>query len=171
MASYGAWNTPEYGYDFLRAGIALYSVQSDAAPTRQKLPLRPVLSLRARVALVRTLAPGEEAGYGRAFTAKQRTRLAVVTIGYADGLPRELAARGGRVLIRGVSCPMVGRMCMDQLLVDVSGAPDVVAGDVVTLLGRDGAAMIPAEELAERCGTITNELLSRLGGRLGILLS
>ena len=171
LASYGAWNTPEYGYDFLRAGIALYGVQSDAVPTRQKLPLRPVLSLRARVALVRTLAPGEDAGYGRAFTAKQKTRLAVVTIGYADGLPRELAARGGRVLIRGVSCPMVGRMCMDQLLVDVSGAPDVVAGDVVTLLGRDGAAMIPAEELAERCGTITNELLSRLGGRLGILLS
>ena len=171
LASYGAWNTPEYGCDYLRAGIALYGVRSDSAPVCHDLPLRPVLSLRARVALVRTLRPGEDAGYGRAFTARQTTRLAVVTIGYADGLPRELPARGGRVLIRGISCPMAGRMCMDQLLVDVSGAPDVSAGDVATLIGRDGTEMIPAEELAERCGTITNEILSRLGGRLGIVLA
>ena len=69
------------------------------------------------------------------------------------------------MLLRGVSCPMAGRMCMDQLLVDVTGMPEVRAGDVATLIGRDGDQVIPAEEVAERCGTITNELLSRLGKR------
>ena len=123
LASYGIWNYPEYHFDLVRAGIALYGVGSDDSPTRRALPLRPVLSLRARVAAVRLLAPGETAGYGRAFTAKRPTRLAVVAIGYADGLPRSLPRQGGRVLVRGVSCPMVGRMCMDQLLVDVTDAP------------------------------------------------
>ena len=78
----------------MRAGIALYGVGSDDSPTRRALPLRPVLSLRARVAAVRLLAPGETAGYGRAFTAKRPTRLAVVAIGYADGLPRSLPPAG-----------------------------------------------------------------------------
>ena len=154
----------------MRAGIALYGVGSDDSPTRRALPLRPVLSLRARVAAVRLLAPGETAGYGRAFTAKRPTRLAVVAVGYADGLPRSLPRQGGRVLVRGASCPMVGHMCMDQLLVDVTDAPDAAPGDIATLLGTDGSAAIRAEELAARCGTITNELLSRLGSRLGIVV-
>ena len=127
-----------------------------------------MLSLKARVALVRSLAPGETAGYGRAFLAARPTMLAVVTIGYADGLPRALPARGGRVLLHGVSCPMVGRMCMDQLLVDVTDAPPVNAGDVATIIGRDGDACIPVEEVARRCDTISNEILSRLGCRLAL---
>ena len=139
---------------------------SSLSPVQRRLDLKPVLSLRARVASVRTLRPGERAGYGLAFQARQEARLAVVTIGYADGLPRQLPQQGGRVLIRGAFCPMVGRMCMDQLLVDVTALPGVQAGDVVTLIGRDGARELRAEELAARCGTITNELLSRLGRRL-----
>ena len=94
--------------------------------------------------------------------------LAVVTIGYGDGLPRDLPQRGGEVLLRGRRCPMVGRMCMDQLLVDVTELDAVSPGDVVTLIGRDGGQEIRAEETAERCGTITNELLSRLGSRISI---
>ena len=117
---------------------------------------------------MRTLQPGQRAGYGLAFQARRETRLAVVTIGYADGLPRSLSQKGGRVLIRGTFCPMVGRMCMDQLLVDVTGVPQTAPGDVVTLIGRDGGEKIRAEEVAARCGTITNELLSRLGSRLPI---
>ena len=116
---------------------------------------------------MRTLRPGPRAGYGLAFQAERDTRLAVVSIGYADGLPRELAQNGGRALLHGQSCPMVGRMCMDQLFVDVTDLPQVRPGDTVTLIGRDGALTISAEEAARRCGTITNELLSRLGGRLG----
>jgi len=166
QASSGLLNLPPQSCDYARAGIALYGVSSDAQPTRLRPTLRPALSLRARVALVRTLDAGKRAGYGLAFRAERESRLAVVSIGYADGLPRELSQRGGRVLVNGRSCPMVGRMCMDQLLVDVTDAPDVHPGSIVTLIGRDGALQIQAEELARQCDTITNELLSRLGGRL-----
>lgn len=112
---------------------------------------------------------GESAGYGRVFQAEQETKLAVVTIGYADGLPRDLPQRGGQVLIQGRRCHMVGWMCMDQLLVDVSDLSEVAPGDTVTIIGRDGGQVIRAEELAACCGTITNELLSRLGMRLPIV--
>ena len=173
LASYGLLNADEAlnraAGDLVRAGIALYGVHSDGVSIRRALPLRPVLSLKARVAAVQVLAAGETAGYGRAFTAARETRLAVLTIGYADGLPRCLPARGGRVLLHGAFCPMVGRMCMDQLLVDVTDAPAVAPGDTATLLGQDGGAAIPAEELAARCDTITNELLSRLSPRLGLI--
>ena len=104
------------------------------------------------------------------FRAEQDTRLAVVTMGYADGLPRALSQQGGRVLIRGTFCPMVGRMCMDQLLVDVTHLPQAAPGDIVTLLGADGDTVLRAEEVAVQCGTIANELLSRLGARLPIVL-
>lgn len=171
QSSYGLWNLPAQPCAYVRAGIALYGVRSDNGPVQRSLDLWPVLSLRARVASVRTLRPGEIAGYGRVFQAGQETKLAVVTIGYADGLPRDLPQQGGQVLIRGRRCPMVGRMCMDQLLVDVSGLPEVAPGDTVTLIGQDGGQVIRAEELAACCGTITNELLSRLGGRLPIVAS
>lgn len=166
QASYGLWNLPSQPCAYARAGIALYGVYSQSGPVRTRLDLRPVLALRARVASVRTLQTGERAGYGREFQAQHETVLAAVTIGYADGLPRELARQGGRVLIHGQSCPIVGRMCMDLLLADVTGTAEVAPGDVATLIGRDGALEIRAAELAEKCGTITNELLSRLGKRL-----
>jgi serine/alanine racemase len=167
QASYGLWNLPEQPCQYARTGIALYGVQSGGEEVRRKLDLRPVLSLRARVVHLQTLEAGETAGYGRAFQAERKTRLAVVSIGYADGLPRDLPQRGGEVLLHGRRCPMVGRMCMDQLFVDVTGA-EAAPGDVATLLGRDGGEAITAEALAAQCGTITNELLSRLGPRLGL---
>ena len=169
QASYGIWNLPPQPCAWARAGIALYGVASGGGPTARALDLRPALSLRARVASVRTLSPGEGAGYSLAFRAGRPTRLAAVTIGYADGLPRDLPARGGEALLRGRRCPMVGRLCMDQLLLDVTGAPEAAPGDVVTLIGADGGETIRAEELAARCGTITNELLTRLGPRLPIV--
>ena len=167
QASYGIWNLPPQPCTLARAGIALYGVHSDGAGADRALALRPALSLRARIACVRTVPAGEGAGYGLAFRAQRDSRLAVVTIGYADGLPRQLSQQGGRVLIGGQFCPMVGRLCMDQLLVDVTDLPGAAAGQVVTLIGRDGQEEIRAEEVAARCGTITNELLSRLGPRLG----
>ena len=170
QASYGIWNLPPQPCTLARAGIALYGVRSDLTPTRYTPDLRPVLALRARVASVRTLAPGEGAGYGLAFRAGRPTRLAAVTIGYADGLPRSLPQNGGEVLLRGRRCPMAGRLCMDQLLADVTDVPGAAAGDVVTLIGRDGAEEIAAEAVAARCGTITNELLSRLGARLPVVV-
>ena len=169
QASYGIWNLPPQPCTWARAGIALYGVTSDGSPTARALDLRPVLTLRARIASVRTLAPGEGAGYGLAFHAEGTRRLAAVTIGYADGLPRDLSRRGGAVLVRGIRCPMAGRMCMDQLLIDVTGVPGAAPGDTVTLIGADGKETIRAEDVARQCGTITNELLSRLGRRLPVL--
>lgn len=166
QASYGIWNLPPQHCSYARAGIALYGIYSDTATVHRPLELQPVLSLRARVATVRTLHAGECAGYGLAFQAFRQTRLAIITIGYADGLPRDLPQRGGEVLLHGRRCPMVGKICMDQLLVDVTELPKLQPGDIATIIGRDGCCEIRAEELAEHCETITNELLSRLGNRL-----
>jgi alanine racemase len=172
QASYGILNLPPLEFSVARAGIALYGVLSDGAPVLRPLPLERALSLRARIASVRMITPGEGAGYGLAFRAVgEKRRIAVLSIGYADGLPREISQQGGEVLIAGRRCPMVGRMCMDQLLVDVTGAPEAVQGGVATLIGRDGGESITAEEIAGLCGTITNELLSRLGQRLPIVHS
>ena len=169
QASYGIWNLPSQPCAYARAGIALYGVQSDKRPVQRELDLRPVLSLRARVAAVRSLEPGEAAGYGLVFHARERVKLAVVTIGYGDGIPRDLPQRGGQVLLHGRRCPMVGRMCMDQVLVDVTAVEAVRSGDPVTLIGQNGSEEIQAEDVAEQCGTITNELLSQLNGRLRLL--
>lgn len=157
----------EHAGDFARAGIALYGVLGTAEDTRRLGPdLLPLLSLRARIAAVKTVPAGEGAGYGLAFRAGRDSTLAVLAIGYADGLPRSLSGGVGRVLINGHSAPIAGRICMDQALVDVTGIPGVRAGDAATLIGRDGDECIGACELAEKSGSITNELLSRLSARL-----
>ena len=170
QASYAIWNLPPQPCDFARVGIALYGVRSDCLPVQRVMDLRPVLSLKARVAAVRRLETGECVGYGLSYQTERPTTLAVVSIGYADGLPRNLALCGAQTLIHGQRAPIVGRLCMDQMFVDVTDIPGVQSGDVVTLIGRDGAAMITAEQVAECCGTITNELLARLGHRLGTVL-
>ena len=162
QASEGILNLPPQPCGYARAGIALYGTAGNVGDG-----LRPVLSLRTRVACVRTLAAGEGAGYGLAFRTERETRLAVLTIGYADGLPRSLTENSGRVLIQGQFCLMVGRMCMDQLFVDVTDVPGVSPGDAATMIGQEGELEIRAEELAQKCGTISNELLSRLSPRLG----
>ncbi len=169
QSSYGLLNLPPQPCRYARAGILLYGVLSDRSPTLSCPAVRPVLSLRCRVASIRTLRGGEAAGYGLAFRAQRETRLALLTIGYGDGLPRELPQRGGRVLLHGRSCPMVGRMCMDQLFVDVTDVPEAAAGDVATLIGCDGAEALSAVDLAVSCGTLTNELLSQLQSRLPLL--
>ena len=123
QASYGIWNLPPQPCTLARAGIALYGVHSQPDRTLRELDLRPVLSLRARVASVRWLEEGEGAGYGLAYRPQSRRRIAAVTIGYGDGLPRCLSGQGGEVLLGGRRCPMVGRICMDQLLVDLTELP------------------------------------------------
>ncbi len=166
QASYGVLNFPEQACDYARVGIALYGVRSNASPVRRPLDLHPVLSLRARVTSVRTLAIGEFAGYDRAFQAERITRIAAISIGYADGLPRHLPQQGGCILIRGQKCALIGRLCMDQALADVTGVPGATAGDIATFIGSDGAEILRAETVAAQCGTISNELLARLGARL-----
>lgn len=167
LASYGLLNYPELGGDCARVGIALYGVLS-GKHDHVKFPvdLRPVLSLKARVAQVRELQKGEGAGYDLQFTAKRQSRIAVLSIGYADGLPRSLSCGVGSVMLHGRKAPIVGRVCMDQTLADVTGIPGVCPGDEAVLIGSSGGREITACEAAEQAGTISNEILSRLGGRL-----
>ena len=128
--------------------------------------LQPVLSLKTRVAQVQMLQPGERAGYDLRFTARRETRLAVLSIGYADGLPRSLSCGVGAVLLHGCRAPVVGRICMDQTLVDATEIPETAPGDEAVLIGNSGAEKITACDVAEAAGTISNEILSRLGARL-----
>lgn len=167
VASNGVLNYPEFAGDYARVGIALYGVRSaEEDMDRAGVTLKPVLSLKARVASVRELAAGEGAGYGLAFVAKRPAKLATITIGYADGLSRLLSGGRGFVLIRGHRVPIAGRVCMDQTLVDVTGIPDVQAGDVAVLIGRSGSEVLTAYDMAEAAGTITNEIFTSLGARL-----
>lgn len=167
QSSYGVLNYPKLAGDYARVGIALYGVLSTGEDTEQwKNFLRPVLSLKTRVAAVKDLYAGETAGYGLAFAADHDMKIAALAIGYADGVPRALSNGVGEVLIGGCRAPIVGRICMDQMLVDVSHIPGVKAGDEAVLIGKSGKESISAADLAEWTGTITNEILSRLGARL-----
>lgn len=161
----------ELAADFVRPGIALYGVLSNRADSNAwRRRLRPVLSLKARVSSVRPLYTGEATGYGAAFVAKKDMRIATISIGYADGLPRELSYGKGCVLINGYKAPVLGRICMDQTIVDVSGIPRIQPGDTAVIIGKSGKLENTADSVAAQCGTITNELLSRLGGRLDRIL-
>lgn len=171
LASYGLLNYPELGGDYARIGIALYGVLSSRSDTeRCAVDLRPVLSLKTRVARIQEVRQGEGAGYDLKFTAQRNSRIAVLSIGYADGLPRNLSCGAGNVLLHGSKAPIVGRICMDQTLVDVTDIPGVAPGDVAVLIGKSGDLEITACDLAEQADTISNEILSRLGERLDRLI-
>lgn len=167
QSSYGILNYSEVECSYARIGIALYGVLSSPDNKTNIQPeLRPVLSLKTRVVLIRQVAAGESIGYGRAFSASRNTRVAVLPIGYADGVPRSLSCGKAEVLLHGRRAQIIGRICMDQLMIDITDIRDVKCGDIATLIGEDGSGIITAEEVAAAAGTITNELLSRLGERL-----
>jgi alanine racemase len=151
-----------FGMDLVRPGIYLYggSAGPDADP-------EPVVSLRARIALVRDVPAGWTCGYGATYTSRRPERWGTLSIGYADGVRRALATGGGgEALVRGRRVPVIGRISMDMTVVDLTEVPDVRPGDVATLVGRDGADRITLDEVAARCGTISYEILTGLGQRL-----
>lgn len=167
QGSYGVLNYPSLKFDYARLGIALYGVLSSPNETIvSDIKLKPVLSLKARIACVKQLHKGEAIGYGFTYKARKEMQIATVAIGYADGIPRELSNKGF-VLINGKKADIVGRICMDQLMVDVTGIKGVSYGDEVILIGKSGDSEILAADLANSIDTISNELLSQLGNRLG----
>ena len=115
---------------------------------------------------MRELPAGEAVGYGREFITSRATRIAVLPIGYGDGVFRCSMHGGAEALVNGKRCPVVGRICMDQLCLDVTDAGEVHPGDIATFIGTDGPETISCEEFAAKSGTISNEVLSRLGKRL-----
>ena len=154
----------DFGLDMVRAGIVLYGLSP--SPEIDCEGLSPVLSLRAVVSFVKVTHEGERISYGGDFVAKEGMKIATVPVGYADGYRRENGQSGGFMLINGKKAAIVGRICMDQLMLDVTDIEDVKRGDIVTAIGDDGGSSITADQLAKLCGTINYEILCGVGERV-----
>lgn len=163
--SAGILTLPQANLSLVRAGITLYGLSPSEEVTRDILSLRPVLSLKSRLVYVKEIEAGTPVSYGGTFVAKERMRIATVPVGYGDGYPRSLSGKGS-VLIRGKRASILGRICMDQFMVDVSAIPGVTEGDEVTLIGADGREEITMEELGALSGRFNYELACDLGKRI-----
>jgi alanine racemase len=162
--SCGAVRFPSAHFSLVRPGIMLYGYHT--LPSTVETPdLRPVLSLKTRIAQLRTIQPGETVSYNRTFTARRPTRIAVLPIGYANGLSRQLSNRGA-VLIRGQRAPIAGLVCMDMVMVDVTEIPGTAVGDETILIGRQGNDEITASEIAKWTDTIPYEVLCAINPKI-----
>jgi alanine racemase len=155
---------PDMSLEMVRPGLGIYGCYP-SSQVKRSLSLRPVLSLKSRVARLIPLAPGESVSYGRTWRAPRPSLIGLVMCGYADGLPRALSNRGS-VLVRGRRAPIVGRVCMDMCMVDLSDIPDAAVDDEVVIIGRHGEEEISADEVAELCGTISYEILCGISARV-----
>lgn len=166
QASYGIYNYSKLQYDYVRPGIMLYGVHSSIEETKEKASLKPVLSLKAVVAQVRWIEAGESVSYSRTYTADKPTKIATVSIGYADGIPRQMSGKDALCIAGGVKVPIIGIITMDMLMLDVTNAKHIKAGDIVTLIGKEGDTEARCADFAEAAGTITYDILSGLSTRL-----
>lgn len=151
--------------DMVRSGISTYGLYPSEEVIRDKTDLKPAMALRSKVSYIKTVPAGVGIGYGWSYVTDKETVVATIPAGYADGYKRALSNRG-RVLIHGMSAPIIGRICMDQFMVDVSHIPDVRIGDTVTLFGMDGAERIPVEELADASASFNYEFVCGLTRRV-----
>jgi alanine racemase len=156
-----AFNDPPF--DMVRAGLMLYGISP--LPEFEK-DLKPVLTWKTRIGLIREMPKGSSISYGRTFITPKTMRVATLTAGYADGYPRHLSNRGADVLVGGKRCALLGRVTMDLMMVDVTNVSEAEVGDEVVLLGRQDGTQISAVELAERAQTITWEITTRIGSRV-----
>lgn len=155
---------PEMSLDLVRPGVGLYGLYPSQYVSRS-LNLRPALSLKSRIARLTPVAEGDGVSYGRTWRANRPSNIGLVMCGYADGLPRLLSNRGS-VLVRGRRAPIVGRVCMDMCMADVTDVPDAAEGDDVVIIGRQGDQEISAADVAELCGTISYEILCGISARV-----
>jgi len=157
-------NFPQYGLDMVRAGIILYGIYPYPQAKRETLPLKPCISLKAQISHVKTIEKGDKVSYGLTFEASTRTQVATVPVGYADGWSRDLSNKG-YALVNGRRVSIIGRICMDQLMLDVTGM-DVKRGDEAVLMGSQGEEEITIEEIASQIGQIPASVLCMLTKRL-----
>jgi alanine racemase len=162
---------PQTWATMIRPGLVLYGYHQSYEPpeltvqTNANLPLQPALALRARLISLRDTAPGQAVGYNGRWVAQRPSRVAVISAGYADGLPRSLTNKG-RVIVRGQFAPLVGTVSMDLTTADVTDIPGVAVGDVATFYGVDGNATQYVSDVARQLGTVTSELCCALGTRV-----
>ena len=160
----GAIRYPEMHMDMVRIGIALYGL-NPSADCAGLIHLRPAMELYSNIAEVKEIEAGTPVSYGRTFTAEKKITVATVSTGYADGYPRALS-NAGRMLVRGQCAPVIGRVCMDYLMLDVTHIGGVSAGDLVTVVGKDGENAVTLDEIAECTGTINYERACLVGKRV-----
>ncbi|MDD4584033.1 MAG: alanine racemase [Eubacteriales bacterium] len=156
---------PDSYYEAVRPGIILYGCYPSNQVDRSIIKLKPAMSLKANIVYIKRVPPGYSISYGRKFTAEQESLIATLPLGYADGYPRTLSGKG-RVLINGKYAPLVGNICMDQCMADVTHIPNVRKYDEVVLIGTQGGKSITADEIAEKTDTINYEIVCRIGKRV-----
>ena len=155
-------------YGMVRAGILAYGLfpsENMEKEFRADFPLRPAMELITHIAHIKRLPKGKTVSYGATYTTERETLVATLPVGYADGYPRALSGRG-EVIIHGVRCPIIGRVCMDQMMVDISAVPQAKIEDKVTLVGGNGGEFISAEEVAALADTINYELVCGVSKRV-----
>lgn len=156
---------PDFRMDGVRLGIALYGMYPSGEVNRSKVRLKPVISLTSRIAMIKEVPEGTAIGYGGTFVTKRPTKVATVTAGYGDGYPRNLSNKG-QVIIDGKKAPIIGRVCMDQFMADVTDIPGAKRHMPVTLIGSQGGAAVSVEETAALAGTFNYEFVCDLGKRI-----
>jgi alanine racemase len=162
LNSAGILGFPSHAHDLVRPGLMLYG---SAYPSEFQTCLRPALTWKARILLVREVGPNQSVSYGRTFITPHAMRIAAVGVGYADGFPRQVSGRNAQVLVGGKRCPILGRVTMDQILADVTSLPEINPGDEAVLIGDQGNESILARELAEQAGTISWDIFTGIGNR------
>ncbi len=163
LNSAGIMQFPDHAYDLVRPGLAIYGC---AYPPAFQPTLKPALAWKSRVVLVRDVGAGHSVSYGRTFITPHPMRIASLAVGYADGFPRQVSGRGAQVLVGGKRCSVLGRVTMDQILVDVSEVPSCSPGHEAVLIGSQGKSEIVASELAHYAGTIAWDVFTGLRGRV-----
>lgn len=163
--SAGIIDVPDAHFDLVRAGISIFGLYPSEEVKKENVRLKPALALKSHVAFVKEIEAGTPISYGGTFISDKRMRIATIPVGYADGYPRNLS-NIGHVLIRGKKAPIVGRVCMDQFMVDVTDIEGVSFGDKVTLIGKDGNERITVEELSDLSGRFNYEFICDLGKRI-----
>lgn len=163
--SAGIMRVPEAHLDAVRAGITIYGIYPSNEVERDTLHFRQAMELKSHVSFVKDLAPGNAISYGGTFVTEKTTRVATIPVGYADGYPRQLSNKGW-VLIHGKRAKILGRVCMDQFMVDVTHIPGVKAGDEVTLVGKDGEEFISIEEMGDLSGRFSYEFACDISKRV-----
>ena len=163
--SAGVIELPEANFDLVRPGIIIYGLRPSNEVSEEKVKLTPALSLYSHIIFIKELPAGSEISYGGTYVAEKPLRVATVPVGYGDGYPRSLSGKG-YVLIHGKRAPILGRICMDQFMVDVTEIPEAKEDDLVTLVGRDGKEQLTAERIGEISGRFHYEFVCDLGKRV-----
>lgn len=156
---------PTCRMDMVRMGIVMYGLYPSGEVDKSKVCLNPAMSIKSSVVYIKTIKTGESVSYGRKFRAERDTVVATIPIGYADGYPRQVSNKS-RVLINGEYAPVIGNVCMDQMMVDITDIKNVNVGDDVILVGKQGGKEVTFEEIAELAGTINYEIICGIGKRV-----